>query len=98
MVELKCKNCGGKLSVKDDAIGDDAIFDDAISDDDVFVGEGMAIVRRDSTLRCDHCGAEYLPGDELSLPTRVNIQVNQQIESVESGSTVIGAQIDLGKS
>jgi hypothetical protein len=82
-VELKCKNCGGKLSAKDD---------------DVFGGDGMAIVRRDSTLRCDHCGAEYLPGDELSLPTSVNIQVNQQIETVESGSTVIGAQIDLGKS
>mgnify|MGYP003565787439 CR=1 FL=1 len=85
MIELKCKNCGGKLSV---------------ADDHIFVGDGAAIVRRDATLRCEHCGAEYLPGDELSLATSISIDVNvhQQIERVESGGTVVGVQLDLGKS
>ncbi len=83
MLELKCKNCGGKLSV---------------ADDHIFVGDGAAIVRRDSTLQCEHCGTEYLSGDELSLFTGMDIQVHQQIETVESGSTVVGVQLNLGKS
>ncbi len=83
MIELKCKNCGGKLSV---------------ADDNIFVGDGAAIVRRGSTLRCEHCGTEYLPGDELSLSAGIDINVHQQIETVESGGTVVGVQLNLGKS
>lgn len=82
MIELKFRNCGGKLSVQEPK---------------VFVGDGLAVVRRGWTLRCEHCDTEYLPGDDLPLSTTVNIQVNQQIESVGSGGTVIGVQLDLGK-
>lgn len=82
MIELACKNCGGKLSS---------------SADDIFVGNGTAIVRHNATVRCGHCGAQYLPGQELVLPVRIDVDVHQEIASVESGGTVIGVQIDLGK-
>jgi hypothetical protein len=82
MIELKCKNCGGKLST---------------ADDDVFVGDDTAIVRHGSTLQCDHCGTEHLPGEELAVPVRIHVDVHQEIDSVGPGGTVIGVQISLDK-
>ncbi len=72
MIELKCKNCGGKLSVKDDL---------------VFRGDSAVIVRRGSSLRCEHCGAEYSQGDELNL-AGAKIQVQQNIGKVEGGVVI----------
>ena len=83
MVELTCKNCGGRLSA---------------ADDDVFVGDGTAILQHGSMLQCEHCGTECAPGQELALRASIDVTVHQQIESVESGGTAIGARIDLGKS
>ncbi len=75
MIELKCKNCGGKLLV---------------ADGDVLAANDVAIVRRGSLLRCEHCDTEYSPGDELHLA--VNVQVQQKIGVVESGGTVVGVK------
>ena len=83
MVELKCTNCGGGL---------------ATADDDILMSGGTAVVRHGTALQCHHCGAEYVPGEELALPTTIDVDVRQQIGTVESGGTVIGAQISLGES
>lgn len=77
MVELKCRNCGGGL---------------ATAKDHILTSGGTAVIRHGTALRCNHCGAEYLPGEELALPA------HQQIDTVESGGTVIGAQISLSDS
>lgn len=89
MVELKCTNCGGRL---------------ATADDDILMSGITAVVRHGTALRCHHCGAEYVPGEQLALfagidvDAHLGVDVHQQIGTVESGGTVIGAQISLGKS
>jgi len=81
MTQLTCQNCGGSLS---------------LGNEEVLVGDGAAVVRRDALLRCEHCGTECFPGDELSLTVALDVDVRQQIDTVESGGTVVGVRIDLG--
>lgn len=78
MIELKCTNCGGKVSVAEDKV---AAIDNAV------------IVRHGSTLKCNYCRAEFNAGMELPVST-VNIAVSQNIDTVEAGSTVVGLKID----
>jgi DNA-directed RNA polymerase subunit RPC12/RpoP len=77
MIELKCNNCGARLSA---------------GEDEISMHEHGVTVKRDSSLRCEYCGAEYAPGDELSLAPSGVIQVSQQI-GVVTGS-VVGLSID----
>ena len=67
MIELACKNCGGKLSS---------------SADDIFVGNGTAIVRHNATVRCGHCGAQYLPGQELVLRDSHEVSKDKTVRTV----------------
>ena len=77
MIELKCNNCSGMLSAGKDKI---------------FMGEDRVIIKRDSSLKCEYCGTEYSPGDELNFAPDGSIQVSQEI-GVVTGS-VVGVSID----
>ena len=80
MIELKCKNCGGKLTADDNKIALES-------------NEAVAIVKSDAKLRCDYCGTEFISGDELSLKRDADIVVNQKIEEM-TGGTVVGISFD----
>ena len=81
MVELKCANRGGPVSA---------------GHEEVFVGDAAAVVRRDSALHCSHWGGVYASGEELPLAMNTNIDVHQEIGTVETGGRVVGVHQELG--
>ena len=63
--------------------------------EEIFVGDAAAVVRRDSALRCSHCGAVYASGEERPLALNTNIDAHQEIGPIETGGRVVGVHQEL---
>ena len=87
MFELKCPNCGGKLTAEDNQ---------------VWESDGVVMVRSGKKLSCASCGSDFERGDELDViggNTTVvtgnnNVVVNNTAFN-QSGQKV-GRQVNIG--
>ena len=87
-VQLACPNCGGEIEV------DEVTFDEHFAD----LGETavyLGTMAQGTGARCQHCGARFEKKQQLQKAAAAwNIRVEQNIDVVAPGSSVVGLSID----
>jgi len=85
MIELKCKNCGGKVR-RDES--------------QVFVSENAVIVLAGHGFECEHCGSRFEPGTTHEKATGSNTQIaigNNIAQASGGGVVAVGGSVAVGR-